>query len=442
MTDDESVISPFRHQRQFCTSPFIYRDIEDFFLIGGYGCGKSFSIVLLILNIVDEYDGHEISVGLGSVTISLFRKTIWVDLERILKMSGSEYSYDKQQNTIRIGTIIFQIIPTENPGDIYAYNFSIFICDEIDELPQDKSVSAFTAIHERTRVILPDGRIPFACFATTAQGYKGCYQITQDLSKSQSDHIVIKGHTKDNTSLSPKYVKKLYSLYNENERKAYLEGEFINLSTGRVYGDYDQSTNMIPRFEVSPEETVFVGQDLNIGFSRGVAFIKRNKNLYVVRTFNFKSLASAPSELRKAFPLNRIEWHPDANAEEIMTAYSREIKDHGIILKLSNQNPSIIERTFIANKMFKIGRLFLMDTKDENGGSNEDLDMALKVRQFDETGKPSKGRGEKAPDHVCDGFEYALFRIVCSDIDYIDIYDIAKKLNQAQKIRINTGIAA
>jgi hypothetical protein len=220
---------------------------------------------------------------------------------------------------------------------------------------------------------LPDGRVPFACFATTAQGYKGCYQITQDLSKSQSDHIVIKGHTKDNTSLSPKYVKKLYSLYNENERKAYLEGEFINLSTGRVYGDYDQSTNMIPRFEVSPEEIVFVGQDLNIGFSRGVAFIKRNKNLYVVRTFNFKSLASAPSELRKAFPLNRIEWHPDANAEEIMTAYSREIKDHGIILKLSNQNPSIIERTFIANKMFKIGRLFLMDTKDENGGSNEDL---------------------------------------------------------------------
>jgi len=434
----ESEIKPFRHQRQFAFAPFMeeYDRVNDFFLIGGYGCGKSFSIVLLILNIVNQFDGHEITVGLGSVTISLFRKTIWVDLERILKMSGSIYSYDKQQNIIRIGTISFQVIPVENPGNIYAYNFSIFICDEIDELPQDKALMAFTAIHERTRVRLPGGRSAFACFATTAQGYKGCYQITEELKKKKKPFVLMRGHTRDNTSLSPSYLKDLESLYNENEKEAFLEGKFVNLSTGRVYGDYNGKECAWSEFEPGPDETIFIGQDKNIGFCWGVSLFKREGKLFIHRTFNFESLGSAPLQMRQAYPTNPIEWFPDASAEEIINLYIKEIRANGIQPRLSGHNPSVIERIFCVNKMFKSGRLFVIDN-----GKNEHLDMSLKVRQFDDKGEPQKGRGEKSPDHVCDALEYVLFRIVMSDLDYRDIAEIAKKMNQAQKIRIGSTAA-
>jgi hypothetical protein len=444
----EEEINPFRHQKQFCMSPWAYPQVEDFFLIGGYGCGKSFSIVLLTLTIVNQYRGYEVSVGLGSVTISLFRKTVWVDLERILKMSGSEYSFDKQANTIRIETITFQIVPMENPGDIYAYNFSIFIGDEIDELPQDKSIAVHVACHERTRVVLPDGRVPFVCFATTAQGFKGCYQITQELRKKKTPYIVIRGHTKDNTSLSKRYVETLYNLYNENERKAYLEGQFINLSTGRVYPDYDQSKNMCPRFEVKPEDVIHIGQDMNTGFSKAVAYIKRQSRgmvcLYAHQTFSFKSISDAPRLLRMAYPQNEILWYPDVNAQEVILAFSRELREFNIQMRLSNQNPSVIERIFIANKVFRSHRCYIMDgqLKDLvegcNAGNTEELDMALKVRQYDELGNPMKGRGEKSPDHVADANEYVLYRLVSSDSSFLDIWEAAKKMNQAQKIRINT----
>ena len=433
---DEKEISPFRHQRQFMTVPWIYREIDDFFLLGGYGSGKSFSIVLLILNIVRIYNGRQITVGLGSVTITLFRKTIWQDLERIMKISGTVYSFDRQQNTIKIGTVTFQIVALENPGDVFAYNFSIFIADEVDELPQDKAILAFTAIHERTRVRLPDGRGSFACFATTAQGYKGCYQIVQKLIKDKSDHIIIRGHTRDNTSLTAKYLKNLESLYNENEKKAYLEGAFINLSTGRVYGDYDQLANSWDRFDITPDDTILVGQDKNIGFNKGVALVKRNKMLFVVRDFSFKSIGEAPSILRGTYPMNRIIWYPDASADEIFQLYSKEIRDNGIEVRMSRQNPSIIERNFIVNKLFKTKRMAILNCEE-----TREIDMALKIRQFDELGKPAKGRGEKSPDHVCDALDYVAFQSVSSDVDFIDIFEVAKKMNQSQKIRI-TGSAA
>lgn len=429
--DGDGSIDTFRHQRQFANAPFLYREIRDFFLIGGYSCGKSFSIVLLILNIVNIYDGHHITVGLGSVTISLFRKTIWIDLERILKMSGSIYSYDRQQNIIKIGTIIFQVIPMENPGNIYGYNFSIFIGDEIDELPQDKAIAAFTAVHERTRVRLPDGRGAFACFATTAQGYKGCYQITEELRKKKKPFILIRGHTRDNTSIDPDYLADLESLYNDNEKEAFLEGKFINLATGRVYGDYDGADNICQPLDVGPDEHIFVGQDMNVGFCWGVALIKRNKAFYIHRTFNFSSMGSAPEEMRRAYPTNPIHWYPDASADEIVWAYNREVRDNGIQVNMSPQNPSVIERIFCINKLFKTKRMSVM-----NNAWNEHLDMSLKVRQFDDKGDPQKGRGEKSPDHVCDALEYVVFRLLVSDTDFIDIYEVAKKMNQAQKIRI------
>ena len=48
----ELTITPFRHQQQIMQGPRVFPDIDWFILAGGYGCGKSFSIVLCILDIV------------------------------------------------------------------------------------------------------------------------------------------------------------------------------------------------------------------------------------------------------------------------------------------------------------------------------------------------------------------------------------------------------
>ena len=197
-------------------------------MIGGYGCGKSSSVVFFIFNICKHYLGKgHVEVGIGVPTITLFDKTIWVDLRKYLEMSKSVYTYNKQEHILTIGNIVFIVINTEEPGRIYGINPMIFICDELDELAQDVAMEAWVAINERTRNMLPDGRKPFMVFTTTAQGYKGTYQIIESLKMQNAElkeqvqageisqerydrihnkWIHIRALTKNNTHLDPDYV--------------------------------------------------------------------------------------------------------------------------------------------------------------------------------------------------------------------------------------------
>lgn len=383
----------FVHQRKLIKWPYDYPSLEFIFLIGGYACGKSLADVASIFSIVKRYNGYPVVCAICSTTITLYRKTIWLDLVKWLVMCNIPYRYDKQENVLQIGTVKFLIIPTEQPELIYGPNVSISIFDEIDELPQDKALLAFEAISERTRIPLPDGRKPYMLFTTTAQGLKGVYQITEELREKNMNFAIIRGLTKDNTSLDPAYYQRLWDLYDENERRAYLCGEFVNLSSGRVYPGFDDSKGCIID-DIQPEEldTIHVGQDLNTGFSKATAWIKRNNALICVKDFSFKEIGMAPQILRTAFPTQRILWYPDASSKEIMKGYTDEIRAQDIEVRWGSVNPSIVDRIFLINKGFQTKRLFV-------NRSCKDLIMGLKTRQYDDKGNPEKGAGEKSPDH-------------------------------------------
>lgn len=420
--DTENTIKPFIHQRQMVSAPVLLPDYDWFILGGGYGCGKSFSIVLCILDIVRRYNGYDIAVGIGSITITLAQKTIYKDLEAILKRSHSDYRYNSKDNILTIGTVKFFFIAIEQPGNIYAYNLNIFLCDEIDELSQQKVLEANTAIRERTRLLLPDGRIPYIMYFTTVQGYRGLYNVVQALKKANQKYLLIRGLTKNNTTLSPSYVKSLYALYDDNERMAYLEGRFVNLRAGRVYPDYDEGTCKVAPFEINPSDVLYVGQDLNSGFSKAAAIIKKDKVLYIVRGWSFEDIGIAPRKMRSTYPSNQILWYPDCSGKEILKGYKDEIIAEGIQCRIGSANPRIIDRVFYVNKLFRMGLLKVFDCKD-----TDIVSEALKTRQYADTGQPEKGKGEESPDHICDGLEYVIYRLVRSDLDFLNLKELSRE---------------
>ena len=385
----------WRHQQQLIEAPWNREDINYFFLIGGYGCGKTSGDVFFLFNLINRYFKTPITVGVFGVTITLLRKTLIGEFEKYLVLTGTKYTDDRNANTITVGSVVIHLIALEQPQLIYAYNLNISLVDELDELPADKCMAAFTAIQERTRVTLPDGREAFSVFTTTAQGYSGTYAVVESLKDAGQKFVIIRGQTKDNLALSRSYVDKLYALYDDNERLAYLEGFFVNLNTGKVYGDYNPDVNLgKTNMPVSDIHVVHIGQDFNAGFSKGVALVKEGKILHAVKTFNFQQIQHAPRIIRNAFPTNNIFWYPDASAKEIMAGYVTEVRDHNIDVRIGTVNPPIVERILFVNKLFKTGRLIVDPIC-------RDLDIALKTRQFDDTGKPEKGRGESATDHVC-----------------------------------------
>lgn len=418
---ESSVITTFRHQQQIVAGPHQFPDVDWFLLAGGYGCGKSFSLVLCILDIVQTYNGYEVSVGVGSTTITLAMKTIWKDLQAILKKSHSEYNFNKKDNVLTIGTIQFYFIATEQPGDIYGYNFNIFLGDEVDELSQQKVIELNKAIRERTRLALPDGRIPYIMYFTTVHGYSGLYNVVQELKRAKQKYLLVRGLTKDNTTFPKSYVNSLYAIYDENERLAYLEGRFVNLKAGRVYPEYDEGKCQVPGFELNPNDVVMVGQDLNSGFSKAVAVVKREKVLYIVKAWSFADIGQAPQIMRQTFPNNRILWYPDCSGKEVLKGYKQEIIDYGIECRIGSANPRIIDRVFYVNKLFRLGLLKVFDK------GTDICTEALKTRQYAENGQPEKGKGEEAPDHICDGLEYVIYRIVRSDADFLNLKELSRE---------------
>ena len=410
------------HQKAIVYAPHYLPEHDYFILSGGFGCGKSFSIVMCILDIVKTYNGHEISVGIGSTTITFAQKTILQDLFALLKKSGSDYTYNSKDSILKIGTITFFIIATENPTSVYGFNLSIFLVDEIDELPQSKVIELNKAVRERTRVMLPDGRKPYIMYFSTAHGYRGLYHVVKKLKETKQKYYLCYGKTKDNPFIARSQVESLYALYDEMERLAYLEGRFVNLHSGRVYSDFDDSTCMVQPFEVTPNMTVYVGQDLNSGFSKATAIVKKDKCLYIVHGWSFKEVGGAPAIMRLTFPQNEILWFPDCSGKEILKGYKQEIIDNGIQCRIGTANPRILDTVFYVNKLFKLGKLKVFNCKD-----TQDVAEALKVQAYNDMGMPEKGKGETDPDHYTDSVRYAIYRIVRSDPDFMDLKELSRE---------------
>lgn len=406
----------------------MHPEVPYVFLIGGFGAGKSMTDVMLCLFLYSCYvhSPTPITIGILGVTIKLLKQTVIADLERAFDAAGIPYRDNSQAGTLTVGQITFVYLAMQNPDDIYAFNFHAAICDEIDEVPADRVKKIVTAIQERCRAMIPasingkmPSREPFIFFSTTAQGLGGTYMLTEEFRKNGVPYSVIRARTADNPYLAPGQLKLLRMLYTEDEARAFLDGEFVNLSVGRVYPEFDPVKHVYMSFplksgEVTVDangkkhysgETIYVGQDFNAGYNAAVMLVERAGTIYAVNTEHWDYVGDAARKLREMYPTHRIVMIPDANGKEIMSGFVEEFDTYDIEIFWNNINPSVTERITGVNKGFRFGQLKIFEKQDK-------LQMCLQTRDFDDTGKPRKGKGPNALDHWGDAFEYGYWHII------------------------------
>ena len=422
-----------RHQEASINAVRMHPEIPFVFLIGGFGCGKSFTDVQLCLFLYHAYKNSKepITIGILGVTIKLLKQTVIADLERAFDAGNISYRDNSQAGTITVGQVTFVYLAMQNPDDIYAFNFHCAICDEIDEVPSERVQKIVTAIQERCRVVMPAGRDmpsrdPFIFFSTTAQGLGGTYQLIEYFKEKNLPYIKIRGRTQDNTNLAQSQLKLLRGLYTEDEARAYLDGEFVNLSTGRVYPEYDARVHVYMPFKVKPTDTIYVGQDFNAGYNAAVEMVERNGKIYVVNIHHWDYVGDAARRLRELYPSNKIIMIPDANGKEIMSGFMEEFEQYNVEIHWNNINPSILERITGINKAFRFGNLFIFQGLKK-------LEMGLETRDFDDTGKPRKGKGPDALDHHCDAFEYGFWHIIHTIHGYDKILQAIKAVHHVKQ---------
>lgn len=434
-----------KHQEASLRALIEYPQIPYVFLIGGYGCGKSTSVVAVCLYLYHAYCSSQehITIGILGVTIKLLKQTVIADLERAFDSSGIPYRDNSQAGTITAGSITFVYLAMGDPDAIYAFNFHAALCDEIDEVPPERVKKIVTAIQERCRVNMPAGRDwparpPFIYFSTTAQGLGGTYQLTKYMDKQHLPYIKIRGRTEDNTHLSKQQLDLLRKLYTEDERKAFLEGEFINLTNGRVYPEFDMRKHRYMNIDVRPDDTIYIGADYNAGFNMNVAMIVRTtqpdgmdedvQRVFAVDEFHWDYMGAAPAGLRQKYPTNEIVFIPDASGKEIMSGFTEEFDSANINVYWNKANPSVSERILAVNRLLRRGQLVVCERCER-------LLNALETRDFDDnTGAPRKGAGIDAPDHIADSLEYGIWRIIHGIQGFQDVLDAIRAVHHHTEI--------
>ena len=425
-----------KHQGLILQSPYVHTETKFHFDVAGYGSGKTSGLVYALLYTISKLQGKKDAEGnharviLASKNLTFLSKTSISNLEQVLRRTNTDYRYDKKNNIITVGTVDIFLIPLENPETIYGYSCVASFLDELSELPPDVCMEAIKAINERTRQTVKDFRNPFIISVSSSQGLDGQYMAMEHFKRNGISYVYIRGETKDNIYLKKSDIDNLYKIYNETERKVYLEGYFLSVKTSLVFSDYDPKRNMlaVDLFDqLEPDDTVYIGQDFNSWGCAGVACVVKKGAIIVIKDYDIPDIRRAPEIFRYDFPTQKIVWIPDATATSFYTQFKKELWAKNIKIAYRKSNPLVQDRVFVINKLLYSERMFVCPIA-------KSVEHSLLTHQFDaKTGQPMKG-GKGAPDHISDAMGYAVYHIMCWVKDLKDLYKVTLGRSKISRI--------
>lgn len=114
--------------------------------------GKTSGLVYAILHTVKnllgkkDEEGHNPKILVASKNLTFMKKTLTGLLEQDLRMTCSEYTYDKAHNIITIGNVELLLIPDEDESSIYGFSCYCFKGDTLVATSQgDKRIDEIKA---------------------------------------------------------------------------------------------------------------------------------------------------------------------------------------------------------------------------------------------------------------------------------------------------------
>ena len=127
-----TIVKLLPHQAELVQAPYVYPEINFFFLVAGYASGKTSSLVYAIMQTIKlllgkkDLERHNPKMLIASKNLTFMKKTLTGLLEQNLKETNSEYNYDKAHNIISVGNVELLLIPDEDESSIYGFSCCCF----------------------------------------------------------------------------------------------------------------------------------------------------------------------------------------------------------------------------------------------------------------------------------------------------------------------------
>jgi hypothetical protein len=411
------------HQSEYMQAPYLFPEKRWFFLVCGYGAGKTKANVISLLYAVKQLQGKKDRSGdyarliVAGYTLAHLNKTFLVYLRQILDQSKTFYTENRKDNFFVIGTVTVFIVPMENPENIFGMDAAAVFVEELDELTEDKAIEATRSLSERCRQQIPGFRSPFLSLGSTSQGQKGLYRIYNHFKKSGVGFVLIRGRTQDNVFLPKELIADMLRTYTPEEKLVFMDGFFLAIAKGRVLGDFSWERNYLD-YDLDtgllPGETVYIGMDFNVAYNRASAYVVRDGVIYGIKYYDFPDPQDAPSVFRHDFPEQRILWIPDVTVKDSFPQFARELRKYRIQIIYRKKSPLVEDTVFLVNKLFYTGRLLICRIA-------KDLAEACALAMRDKDNRIPKGIGPGSPIHAIDGLRYVCSFICMRDRAFLDI---------------------
>lgn len=370
---------------------------------GGFGSGKSEAMTHAGIKVLLDLNCPNATVGVFAPTIDLLRL---VNIPRFLEKLNDyniNYTYNKTEKIIytEIGTVLFRSM--DQP--LIGFEICCALIDEIDTMKFDKADGAFNKILSRVRQDyshVKGFREFVACF-TTPEGFNWVYESF--VKNPKEGYVLHKVSTRSNIFLPKTYIPNLYASYPDYLVNAYIDGDFVNMTSGTVYYGFNRKINHInATHEVG--EAVHVGLDFNVLNMSAVIYVKREgKSLAIGEVTQANDTEHVCRILKEGYPDCSIIIYPDASGKSTTSKDATKsdftiIRQHGFRIKAQKKNPFIKDRVISANKAFETGLVMI------NTEKCPEFTLALEQQSYDKNGKPTKSPDNSIDDMADAGTYY------------------------------------
>lgn len=380
--------------------------------VAGFGTGKS--EVMCNSALLDSMEGGSDSIiAMYEPTYDLVRLILAPRMEEKLTDWGVRYKYNKSDNIIytssgQFGDFVLRTL--DNPARIVGYESFRAKIDELDTLTMKHAEHAWNKVIARNRQlprtykpITPKPANTVSVF-TTPEGFRFVHD--RWVVKKNPGYEMIQASTMSNPFLPEDYVQSLRDTYPSQLIDAYIDGKFVNLTAGTVYYAYDRRKNS-SRETIKPGETLYIGQDFNVGHMASTVYVQRGKVWHAVAElvdmFDTPDVVRAITERWKSKG-HYIVMYPDASGKNrksnnASTSDIAQLQQAGFEVRAKSTNPPVKDRVSAMNKALESGMVMV------NEQACPVTARCLEQQAYDKNGEPDKSGGV---DHQNDGTTYPI----------------------------------
>ena len=368
--------------------------------VGGFGSGKTAAGILRAIALKTQC--RQQSVAYYLPTYGLVRD---IALPRFAEaLDGFKIPFtvvkapDPAIELPNCGRFIFRTM--DNPARIVGYEVAHSIVDELDTLPLLKAQDVWNKIISRNRQKC--GMPNSVAVATTPEGFRFVYQRWRK--DPAPGYVLYKARTYDNPHLPAGYIDNLRASYPTSLLAAYLDGEFVNLTAGSVYPEFNRTANHSSE-TIRPSEPLHVGMDFNVTKMAAVIHVLRDGQPHAVK--EYLGLLDTPAMialLKSRHPGHAMYVYPDASggnrkSQDATAGDLALLRQAGWSICAHKINPAVKDRVLAVNAVL-LHRHYRVNPDTCPG-----LVEALEQQAYDKNGEPDKTSGH---DHVIDAAGYFI----------------------------------